>query len=112
VAFSAYFISVSSYLPLVLSLLSPVPRLLYSDFITIVILIILSRLLLHKKFTPVCFREVQYTFLLAEISFEESQVILEDVRVPERNLIGKEGEGFTMAMSALDGGRINIATCR
>jgi alkylation response protein AidB-like acyl-CoA dehydrogenase len=40
-----------------------------------------------------------------------SSVILEDVKVPERNLIGKEGEGFTIAMSALDGGRINIATC-
>ncbi|KAG0592142.1 hypothetical protein KC19_1G228700 [Ceratodon purpureus] len=40
-----------------------------------------------------------------------SSVILEDVRVPERNLIGKEGQGFNIAMSALDGGRINIATC-
>jgi len=40
-----------------------------------------------------------------------SAVILEDVRVPERFLIGKEGEGFSIAMSALDGGRINIATC-
>lgn len=40
-----------------------------------------------------------------------SSVILDDVRVPERCLIGKEGEGFTIAMSALDGGRINIATC-
>ena len=39
------------------------------------------------------------------------QVILEDVRVPAANLLGAEGMGFKMAMSALDGGRLNIAAC-
>lgn len=39
------------------------------------------------------------------------QVILEDVRVPVANRIGKEGEGFRFAMSGLDGGRLNIAAC-
>jgi alkylation response protein AidB-like acyl-CoA dehydrogenase len=39
------------------------------------------------------------------------QVILNDARVPARNLLGAEGDGFTIAMSALDGGRINIAAC-
>lgn len=34
-----------------------------------------------------------------------------DVRIPAGNLLGKEGEGFKMAMKALDGGRINIAAC-
>lgn len=39
------------------------------------------------------------------------QVILEDVRIPAANLIGEEGIGFKIAMSALDGGRLNIAAC-
>ncbi len=39
------------------------------------------------------------------------QVILDDVRVPAANLLGAEGTGFNIAMSALDGGRLNIAAC-
>ena len=35
----------------------------------------------------------------------------ENVHVPVENLLGKEGEGFKIAMRGLDGGRINIATC-
>lgn len=31
--------------------------------------------------------------------------------VPMRDRLGKEGDGFTIAMRGLDGGRINIATC-
>jgi alkylation response protein AidB-like acyl-CoA dehydrogenase len=38
-------------------------------------------------------------------------VIFENCRVPVANLVGKEGEGFKIAMKALDGGRINIAAC-
>jgi alkylation response protein AidB-like acyl-CoA dehydrogenase len=38
-------------------------------------------------------------------------VILDDVRVPVENLLGTEGSGFKIAMSALDGGRLNIAAC-
>lgn len=38
-------------------------------------------------------------------------VSFDNVRVPASHLLGQEGEGFTLAMKALDGGRINIATC-
>jgi alkylation response protein AidB-like acyl-CoA dehydrogenase len=35
----------------------------------------------------------------------------ENCRVPAANLIGAEGDGFKIAMSGLDGGRLNIAAC-
>ncbi|MET3493541.1 acyl-CoA dehydrogenase family protein [Variovorax boronicumulans] len=35
----------------------------------------------------------------------------DNVRIPADHLLGKEGEGFRIAMKGLDGGRINIATC-
>ena len=38
-----------------------------------------------------------------------ANVILENVRIPGSNLIGKEGEGFKIAMTTLDGGRIGVA---
>jgi butyryl-CoA dehydrogenase len=38
-----------------------------------------------------------------------SELIFENVRIPKENLIGKEGEGFKIAMKTLDGGRIGIA---
>ena len=34
----------------------------------------------------------------------------DDCRVPKRNLLGAEGEGFPIAMTILDGGRIGIAS--
>jgi alkylation response protein AidB-like acyl-CoA dehydrogenase len=37
------------------------------------------------------------------------QVILEDVRVPASARLGQEGDGFKIAMSGLNGGRLNIA---
>ena len=40
-----------------------------------------------------------------------AMVIFEDCRVPAENLIGAEGQGFEIAMAALDGGRVNIAAC-
>lgn len=35
-------------------------------------------------------------------------VIMEDCKVPVKNLLGKQGDGFKIAMKGLDGGRINI----
>jgi alkylation response protein AidB-like acyl-CoA dehydrogenase len=40
---------------------------------------------------------------------ETAEVIFEDCRVPEENILGKVGEGFQQAMKILDGGRISIA---
>lgn len=34
-----------------------------------------------------------------------------NVKVPAKNLLGNEGEGFKFAMKGLDGGRINIGIC-
>ena len=40
-----------------------------------------------------------------------TMVFFENCRVPVSNRIGEEGQGFKIAMSALNGGRINIAAC-
>ena len=40
-----------------------------------------------------------------------SMVMFENCRVPAANLIGKEGQGFRIAMAGLDGGRLNIGAC-
>lgn len=39
-----------------------------------------------------------------------SEVVLEDCEVPASTIMGKEGDGFKVAMSGLDGGRIGIAS--
>ncbi|MFG1721326.1 acyl-CoA dehydrogenase family protein [Micromonospora chalcea] len=40
-----------------------------------------------------------------------AQIAFDDARVPAERLIGGEGAGFTIAMSALDSGRLGIAAC-
>lgn len=39
------------------------------------------------------------------------QMVFENVRVPVGNRLGAEGEGFTIAMKGLNGGRVNIGAC-
>lgn len=36
---------------------------------------------------------------------------MDNVRVPSKNMVGVEGQGFKIAMKGLDGGRINIGSC-
>ena len=38
-----------------------------------------------------------------------SNLIMDNVRIPKDNLLGKEGQGFKIAMQTLDGGRIGVA---
>ena len=40
-----------------------------------------------------------------------AQVVLDGARVPADRLVGAEGQGFRIAMSALDAGRLGIAAC-
>jgi alkylation response protein AidB-like acyl-CoA dehydrogenase len=42
-------------------------------------------------------------------SSDTSSLFLEDVRVPKENILGNVGEGFKIAMSALDNGRFSVA---
>ncbi len=37
------------------------------------------------------------------------ELVFQDVKVPKENMLGKEGEGFKIAMAALDGGRLGVA---
>jgi len=40
-----------------------------------------------------------------------AQVLFEDAQVPAEQLIGEEGRGFSIALAALDAGRLGIAAC-
>jgi len=40
---------------------------------------------------------------------ETAELIFDNCRVPKENLLGKEGKGFNIAMSCLDGARIGVA---
>lgn len=43
-------------------------------------------------------------------SSSTAELIFNNVKIPKENLLGKEGQGFKIAMSTLDGGRIGIAS--
>jgi alkylation response protein AidB-like acyl-CoA dehydrogenase len=45
---------------------------------------------------------------LGQHSSDTAQINLDNCRVPAQNLIGEEGEGYKIALSALEGGRIGI----
>ena len=40
---------------------------------------------------------------------DTAEIVLDDCRVPEGNLLGRRGDGFVNALQILDGGRISIA---
>ncbi|MCW0181177.1 MAG: acyl-CoA dehydrogenase family protein [Zavarzinia sp.] len=46
---------------------------------------------------------------LGQHASDTCQIIFEDLRLPAENLLGKEGEGYKIALSNLEGGRIGIA---
>ncbi len=47
---------------------------------------------------------------LGQHSSDTAQILLENCRIPAENRIGEEGEGYKIALSALEGGRIGIAS--
>ncbi|MES2785627.1 MAG: acyl-CoA dehydrogenase family protein [Pseudomonadota bacterium] len=46
---------------------------------------------------------------LGQHSSDTAQINFDNCRIPVENLIGQEGEGYRIALSALEGGRIGIA---
>ena len=46
---------------------------------------------------------------MGQRSSDTAQIVFENCRVPAANLIGEEGEGYKIALSSLEGGRIGIA---
>ena len=46
---------------------------------------------------------------LGQHSSDTAQINFDNCRIPAENLIGQEGEGYKIALSALEGGRIGIA---
>ncbi|MEN3365196.1 MAG: butyryl-CoA dehydrogenase [Burkholderiales bacterium] len=47
---------------------------------------------------------------LGQHSSDTAQILFENCRIPARNLIGEEGQGYKVALSGLEGGRIGIAS--
>ena len=47
---------------------------------------------------------------LGQHSSDTAQIRFDNCRIPVENLIGQEGEGYKIALSALEGGRIGIAS--
>jgi acyl-CoA dehydrogenase len=48
---------------------------------------------------------------MGQRALDVAEVILQDVRVPVDHRLGREGDGFKIAMQSLDEGRVNIAAC-
>ncbi|HEU4853256.1 MAG TPA: acyl-CoA dehydrogenase family protein [Telluria sp.] len=47
---------------------------------------------------------------MGQHSSDTAQILLENCRIPAENLIGEEGQGYKIALSGLEGGRIGIAS--
>jgi butyryl-CoA dehydrogenase len=47
---------------------------------------------------------------LGQHSSDTAQILFENCRIPAQNLIGDEGQGYKIALSGLEGGRIGIAS--
>ena len=47
---------------------------------------------------------------MGQHSSDTAQILFDNCRIPAENLIGKEGEGYKIALSALESGRIGIAS--
>jgi butyryl-CoA dehydrogenase len=45
---------------------------------------------------------------LGQHSSDTAQIVFENCRIPAQNLIGEEGQGYKIALSGLEGGRIGI----
>lgn len=46
---------------------------------------------------------------MGQCASDTSELVFENCAVPKENMLGKEDEGFKLAMTALDGGRVGIA---
>jgi alkylation response protein AidB-like acyl-CoA dehydrogenase len=62
-----------------------------------------------EKGTPGC-SAVKIKDKLGVRASETAELIFDNVRIPEENVIGEVGMGFKQAMQVLDGGRISIAS--
>jgi len=62
-----------------------------------------------EKGTP-GFSAVKIKDKLGVRASETAELIFDNVRLPEENVIGEVGQGFKQAMQILDGGRISIAS--
>jgi len=47
---------------------------------------------------------------MGQHSSDTAQIVFDDCRIPAANLIGEEGQGYKIALSGLEGGRIGIAS--
>ncbi|MBI1725316.1 MAG: acyl-CoA dehydrogenase family protein [Candidatus Tectomicrobia bacterium] len=67
----------------------------------------ISSLLIHKGAPGI--KVGRHLKTLGYRGLRTSELVFQDARVPLENLLGEENEGFPMIMSALEGGRINVA---